>query len=195
MTVADDLEFRCTMCNQRARKRCTGCTEVDKEARVVKHIAFYCTNECQKADWRAHKAPCKAAQAKEYLARAADFLKRVFLAVRAEAFDLGVVGDVAQDEQGGLHFFTVDMNKRGKTSFPLTEHMRGREHLTNMMLSFHAGGDVLEPLVEHVAWAAREYEKLRRKEPSEAKPRHLSFNTPLQVKWSEEVKAMLARKK
>lgn len=50
-------------------------------------------------------------------------------------------------------------------------------------------------LIDRVAWAAREFAKLARKEPSAAKPLYVTLNTASFRRCSEEEKAIIARKK
>jgi hypothetical protein len=45
-----ETDFLCLLCNKEGSLRCAGC----KEAR-------YCSNDCQKVDWRTHKLLCKSA--------------------------------------------------------------------------------------------------------------------------------------
>jgi hypothetical protein len=45
-----ETDFLCLLCNREGSLRCAGC----KEAR-------YCSNDCQKVDWRTHKLLCKSA--------------------------------------------------------------------------------------------------------------------------------------
>jgi len=55
-TAKQDEGFKtCGICKKEGSKKCTGC-----------YIEWYCSAECQRADWKDHKAKCQAQRA-EYL--------------------------------------------------------------------------------------------------------------------------------
>jgi hypothetical protein len=86
-------EKECTNCgNFNANSHCAGCHEAP-DTDGAPHVGVrYCSRECQKIHWSAHRLECKNLQARKALFRAARLLQKMWYAVRRESFDNTVVG-------------------------------------------------------------------------------------------------------
>lgn len=75
----------CTRCQRPTVKRCTGCVEAPAYDKCVSKPAFYCSRECQEADWGQHKSECRKLQARKTLGRAALLLQAIIYRIRLHA--------------------------------------------------------------------------------------------------------------
>lgn len=88
--MATPSSGNCTICEQNTTKRCTGCVEgVDSNGEPISPT-FYCSKNCQKADFAKHKVPCQNARTRQQLYRGGELLQEAFYAFREAAFDLNI---------------------------------------------------------------------------------------------------------
>jgi hypothetical protein len=85
-------EKQCTNCgNHNAKAYCAGCHQAPNTDGTPHVNVRYCTKECQKAHWPAHRLECKNLQARKALFRAARLLQKMWYTVRRESFDNCIV--------------------------------------------------------------------------------------------------------
>ena len=80
----------CFRCRSPTTRRCTGCLgapDYDSDPSVS---TFYCSFECQKADWSRHKAECRKLQARKSLSRAALLLQAIIYKIKLHATSLDI---------------------------------------------------------------------------------------------------------
>ncbi|KAK1749818.1 SET domain-containing protein 5 [Echria macrotheca] len=68
---------RCSSCSKEATNRCAGCVDAPAYGKSTPRTTFYCSGQCQKAHWSAHKVECKALQTRKSLHRVAAVLAPV----------------------------------------------------------------------------------------------------------------------
>jgi hypothetical protein len=86
-------EKECTTCgNFNAKSYCAACHEAPNTDGIPHVGVRYCSRECQKTHWSAHRVECKDLKARKALFRAAWLLQKMWYAVRRESFDNTVVG-------------------------------------------------------------------------------------------------------
>ncbi|MCJ1386148.1 hypothetical protein MMC17_009274 [Xylographa soralifera] len=78
----------CARCHKFANRVCAGCKSSPSYAATPRILTvYYCSRECQVADWLAHKPYCKASSSRRSLYRAADTIQKAFLIYREVVFD------------------------------------------------------------------------------------------------------------
>ncbi|KAI5272559.1 Palmitoyltransferase akr1, ankyrin repeat-containing protein akr1 [Aureobasidium subglaciale] len=83
---------RCTNCAKlNAKAHCAGCHQAPNMDGTPRTDVRYCSKQCQKTHWSAHRIECKNLQARKALFRAAWLLQKIWYAVRRESFDNCVV--------------------------------------------------------------------------------------------------------
>lgn len=78
----------CARCNKATARSCTGCKDAPTETGQIGTSTFYCSTECQKADWTNHKELCKILQSRKIVYRAGSILQEMFYVYREKTFDL-----------------------------------------------------------------------------------------------------------
>src|SRR5438034_4160023 len=53
------VSWTCARCQSPTKNRCTGCLGAPIYEQCVSKSTFYCSQVCQRADWRQHKSECK----------------------------------------------------------------------------------------------------------------------------------------
>ncbi|KAF2177628.1 hypothetical protein K469DRAFT_507433, partial [Zopfia rhizophila CBS 207.26] len=66
----------CSHCGRDASLKCGRCK-----------VHVYCNKECQKEDWKTHKAICNEIRLEKVIERAADTLQKIYFAFREKTFD------------------------------------------------------------------------------------------------------------
>jgi hypothetical protein len=80
----------CSRCRSPTTKRCIGCLgapDYDSDPSVS---TFYCSFECQTADWPRHRTECRKLQARKYLRRAASLLQAILYKIKLHATTLEI---------------------------------------------------------------------------------------------------------
>lgn len=80
--------FRCCTYTARQCGGCSGAPAFDRDlpgARI-----FYCSSDCQRADWARHKRECQIMQARKSILRAATLLKAILVRIRKNAYPIQV---------------------------------------------------------------------------------------------------------
>ncbi|MCJ1438853.1 hypothetical protein MMC27_008243 [Xylographa pallens] len=78
----------CARCKKSASRVCAGCKSSPSIAVTPELLTvYYCSRECQVADWLVHKPFCKASSSRRSLYRAADTIQKAFLIYREVVFD------------------------------------------------------------------------------------------------------------
>ncbi|THV81311.1 hypothetical protein D6D29_05474 [Aureobasidium pullulans] len=95
---------KCTNCgNFNAKAHCAGCHKAPNIDGTPRIDVRYCTRECQKAHWSAHRVECKNLQARKALFRAAWLMQKIWHTVRRESFDNCVVKSEQIDGELLIH--------------------------------------------------------------------------------------------
>ncbi|TAQ90750.1 hypothetical protein B7494_g924 [Chlorociboria aeruginascens] len=112
----------CSRCQSPATHRCVGCEEAPIYDKGISEPMYYCSPECQEADWGQHKLHCKKLQLRKILGRAAVLLPATIGRIRLHAWpekyrsvrieDLMIVLDSFQraglDVEQALEASTID---------------------------------------------------------------------------------------
>ncbi|KAI4846094.1 hypothetical protein E4T44_05252 [Aureobasidium sp. EXF-8845] len=102
-------ERECTNCgNFNAKSYCAGCHQAPNTDGTPHLGVRYCSKECQKIHWPAHRLECKNLQTRKALFRAARLLQKMWYAVRRESFDNTVIG--VEEVNGELLMHEGDYN-------------------------------------------------------------------------------------
>jgi MYND finger protein len=80
----------CIHCRSPTAKRCTGCLGAPDYDNKPSVSTFYCSFECQKADWPRHRIECRKLQARKSLSRAASLLQAIVYKIRMHATTLEI---------------------------------------------------------------------------------------------------------
>ncbi|KAF1831122.1 hypothetical protein BDW02DRAFT_506022 [Decorospora gaudefroyi] len=72
----------CTHCRGPAARRCTGCLVAPDYDEKPSAPSFYCSIDCQKAEWPQHQTDCRKLQARKSLNRAASLLQAIVYKIR-----------------------------------------------------------------------------------------------------------------
>ena len=93
LAADNDQEYLCVACGRATWRPYTACTKVPLLSEHSFKHSYYCSEPCQKAHWKYHKADCESIWIpveRQSLARAAQFLQRAIYIFRAASFDLSV---------------------------------------------------------------------------------------------------------
>ena len=119
---ADETVNICAYCRDPATQHCNGCHKAPDAKGGHVDTVWYCSVECQKADWKFHKYDCRKAQARRYLYRVADTVKLAFFQLVERIFDLQVVR--VEDKGDTLYIWKAPGDQSTFNSFRA-------EHLTS----------------------------------------------------------------
>lgn len=149
--MAPSQEGPCASCQTPTHKNCSRC-QLDSSP-----LTFYCSKECQTADYKDHKRICLARQ---QLFRGADILKQAFLEFREKGFDLDIY-DIKEvgDE---LHFYTATQSSDAGPLYTFPSHLISDQADKEALLTYGACNDVLRylsPLVERVLQGALDIDR------------------------------------
>lgn len=139
MDTSQTCSVTCAACGKAAALICTGCAGDKNITDFVPTPTWYCDKACQTAHWATHKKSCQAVHAKVKLFRAGVLLQQVFLATRAEAFDISLE-HVMRSQDGKLHLFD-QASQAGVRS--LSSGVKNHPEVMNAVLSYCAGYDGL----------------------------------------------------
>ena len=73
-------------CQKSASYACKACNLTPNDTDAQLTSTWYCGTECQKAHWDEHKAPCKAARARQGLYRAGALAQQIFYRFQKASF-------------------------------------------------------------------------------------------------------------
>ena len=110
----------CARCQKSASRVCAGCKSSPSIAVTPELLTiYYCSRECQVADWPAHKPLCKASSSRRSLYRAADTIQKAFFIYREVVFDKLFT---KVEEKNGLLLLTEGYYARNDifVPFPIT---------------------------------------------------------------------------
>ena len=110
----------CSHCQINTKQTCGGCLGAPTYDKIAPEPTFYCSSECQKADWSRHKTDCKLFQDRISLHRTATLLHEMMCRVRRNAYpflvnSIHIKGTVInleiskKDEQQHLYPFPVQL--------------------------------------------------------------------------------------
>jgi hypothetical protein len=139
----------CTYCGKTTSIHCKACTDVDVNDGDRK-VTYYCNSVCQKNDWASHSAACQSAQiekvATKKLFRAGEILQEVFMATRANTFDI----TIAELRKFKCGKYIIREGPKPDLS-PNTISVNGDDpQATAVVLSCCAGGDFLAGAMHHI---------------------------------------------
>jgi hypothetical protein len=100
--MASRSTFKCAHCHKHASRRCVACKDSPRIDNRTEST-WYCTTECQKADWDAHKNLCRNLRVRRDLYRAGDLLQDIFYLYREKLFDLLIERIELRDGKSYVH--------------------------------------------------------------------------------------------
>ena len=109
---------QCAHCDSPAKTWCGRCQE-GLDSNLSAYKSYYCSIECQAANFEAHKLLCRLANARKELKRGAELAQDIYYAFRQIAFDIEPT--TIKVVNGKLHFFTVSIKDKppGPNEWPL----------------------------------------------------------------------------
>ncbi|KAJ7636661.1 hypothetical protein FB45DRAFT_907040 [Roridomyces roridus] len=142
----------CVKCGDPGSKRCSRCWDAPEYRPGDANPTRYCSTECQKADWVAHKSHCTTLSRRTKLLRAATILRAALLAYRERFFDIPL-SKIELGKDGAVLYLYRDVSPR---PFPngLTHDSKHKEAaLTHNMctLAFAMLGPLTRKLLAGVA--------------------------------------------
>lgn len=123
----ENLPGTCAACQNPAKKFCSGCKDHPTPHGLIGSI-WYCSADCQKAHWKAHKKDCKFRQDRLTLFRSGGILQEIFYIYRETMFDKIIVR--TEEKDGRLYLFegvypdektTIDFLKPFPTALPKSQ--------------------------------------------------------------------------
>lgn len=100
--MAQNEVHQCAQCTKTATLVCSGCNGAPDGGQGTVAV-WYCTQRCQKDDWRSHKQVCKAAKDRQTLYRAADTAHKILPVFSRATFVWGVERIEKRDGECLLH--------------------------------------------------------------------------------------------
>ena len=82
----------CTACEKDGNLACQGCLQSPPYLDDIPSSTWYCSAQCQKADWPSHKQRCKNLQNRKALHRAAHLIQELYNIVRTKSYPYQVEG-------------------------------------------------------------------------------------------------------
>lgn len=124
----------CASCGKSTTQRCSRCTEgLDKTGSLSP--TYYCSKECQAANFEDHKAVCRNANARKQLFRAGAILQEVYYFFREATFDEPICN--VRVDGGKLHITVPEYSKdRGMVLYPLSEDQIADTMLKKSLLTW-----------------------------------------------------------
>jgi hypothetical protein len=89
-TITDPELPTCIRCRSSPARRCTGCLGAPSYDEETLMPSFYCSVDCQKADWHWHRTECRKLQARKSLNRAALLLQAIIYKIRKHTTTLRI---------------------------------------------------------------------------------------------------------
>ncbi|KAE9362605.1 hypothetical protein N431DRAFT_358321 [Stipitochalara longipes BDJ] len=80
------LTHTCVVCESPATQRCTACKDSPGSNSMIEGV-YYCTSECQKADWKNHKPTCFRLRARKSIYSAGFILQELFYVYKEKIFN------------------------------------------------------------------------------------------------------------
>jgi hypothetical protein len=94
----------CAKCGEAATKYCQACAGgYNKHGKEVEKT-YYCGSECQKGDWKSHKALCKRFQIYRQVYRAGELARKLFFVYREKSYHDKVLKTEFEDNDIHVHF-------------------------------------------------------------------------------------------
>jgi len=87
--MAQNEANQCAQCPESANLVCSGCKGAPDGAQGTVAV-WYCTQKCQKDDWKNHKQACKAAKDRQTLYCAGDTAQKMQLVFSRATFSWGI---------------------------------------------------------------------------------------------------------
>ena len=136
----------CSVCANPAAKHCAGCVS-EELTKLLGHRmpTLYCSKTCQEDDWKSHKKLCHLAQAQTKLFRTGETLQEIFLATRAEAFDL-LLARVECSGDDIVHIYQATETPLPRIR-PLSVNLPADRKVKHAVLSYRAGTDALSGMM------------------------------------------------
>ena len=129
----------CSSCGKPATTCCKGCKEgLDVNGNQIGKT-YYCSLECQKANWNDHKSPCKASTLRKVVYRTGETAQIAFYMYREIFFDK-VFSKV---EKRGKDLLLFEDKYHGQIYVPLSEEQVPDEMDRKSILSFIACTDAM----------------------------------------------------
>lgn len=138
--MATKHEGQCGSCQKLTSKHCSRCRQhLDGRVEVIP-LTFYCSTDCQKADFASHKSICSA---RLQLFRGAALLQRAFYMLREVGFDLEVSS--AEKIEDELHFYVPVFNRQDNGPiYAFPDKYMGDQKDKEALLTYSACGDALK---------------------------------------------------
>ena len=144
---ADGTINICAHGRESATLLCYGCYKApDAEGGHVETV-WYCSANCQKADWKFHKHDCRRAQARRSLYRVGETANLAFFRFVERTFDLHIVG--VEDRGNVLYIHQGPQDRSTFNQFP-SEHLKSDQDKQAAMarMKCRASEEYVQILVE-----------------------------------------------
>lgn len=144
---------QCATCQKAASKVCTGCKDTPTRAGKIDSVA-YCSAECQRESWPAHKDECKSRKARLVIFRIGSTLQKIFYVFREKLFDRAII---RIERENGRSFIYEGLVPDPITSCdylqPFPNHLVNNDEEKRSVLSHLSCNDAIgwmHDLIKHV---------------------------------------------
>ena len=136
MEEADETINKCAHCRDPATKLCYGCHKTPGSGERPVESVWFCSTECQKAEWKFHKFDCRKAQARRSLFRVADTAKLAYFRLVERTYELHIV---RVEDQGDTLYIQEGPKDRSKVDQFPAQHLNSSQDQQAAMARMNCG--------------------------------------------------------